>query len=73
MAEIEEVIARSRRGGGFAKRKTFTLARQRGIRKMREFALADPSYYILELIQSAVGNQASYINIEYNDDTLLFS
>ncbi|MFC1610048.1 hypothetical protein ACFL6C_03765, partial [Myxococcota bacterium] len=73
MSEIDDVISRSRRGGGFAKRKTFTLARQRGIRKMREFALADPTYYILELIQSAVGNDATYINIEFNEENLLFS
>lgn len=63
MSSIDQVIARSRQKGGFSERKSFTVARQRAIRKMREFALADPHYYILELIQSAVANGANYIDI----------
>jgi hypothetical protein len=60
---IEAVIARSRREGGFSERKQFSVARSRGIEKLRKFALADPHYYILELIQSAIANGARHIDI----------
>lgn len=63
MASIDQVIARSRQPGGFSEKKRFSVARQRGIRKMREFALADPHYYVLELIQAAVANAAENVDI----------
>ena len=63
MASIDEVIARSRQPGGFSEKKRFSVARQRAIRKMREFALADPHYYVLELIQAAVANSAENVDI----------
>jgi hypothetical protein len=63
MSTIDQVIARSRQPGGFKERKRFTVARQRAIRKMREFALADPHYYVLELIQAAVANEATYVDL----------
>lgn len=63
MASIDEVIARSRQPGGFTEKKSFSVARQRGIRKMREFALADPHYYVLELIQAAVANGARNVDL----------
>ena len=63
MANIDNVIARSRQPGGFQERKRFTVARQRAIRKMRQFALADPHYYVLELIQAAVANGATHVDL----------
>jgi hypothetical protein len=64
MSSIDQVIAAARRGGGgFSKRKRFTLARSRAIEKMRKFALADPYFYVLELIQAAIANGASYIDL----------
>lgn len=63
MSSIDDVIARSRQQGTFAERRRFTVARQSAIRKMRKFALADPVYYILELIQGAVANGATYIDV----------
>lgn len=63
MSSIDQVIARSRQPGAFTERKRFTVARSNAIRKMRQFALADPHYYILELIQSAISNGASYLDI----------
>ncbi len=54
MSDIAAVVARSRIPGEFSERRTFTLARKRAIQKMREFALADPYYFVLELIQAAV-------------------
>lgn len=64
MSSIDEVIARSRQPGEFAERKRFTVARQRAIQKMRKFALASPLYYILELIQAAIANGATYVDID---------
>ena len=69
MSSIDAVIARSRRPGAFAERQRFTLARSRAIQKMRQFALADPHYYILELVQSAVATGALYIDVRADDDT----
>ncbi|MGM0558140.1 MAG: hypothetical protein ACQEVA_17280, partial [Myxococcota bacterium] len=63
MASIDQVVSRSRQPGGFSEKKRFSVARQRGIRKMREFALADPHYYVLELIQAAVANSAKNVDI----------
>ncbi len=63
MASIDDVINRSREPGEFTERRQFTVARGRAIQKLREFALVDPHYYILELIQSAVANGATYIDV----------
>src|SRR5438046_10279095 len=77
MASIEEVIARSRQpfsaGGGFSERKRFTVARSRAIQKVREFALADPHYYVLELIQSACANGAKYLDIRTEETRVVVS
>ncbi len=64
MPGIDDVIARSRQPGGFVERKCFAVARSRAIEKLRRFALADPHYYILELIQGAIANGASYVDLE---------
>ncbi len=73
MTSIEEVIARSRQPGGFSEHRRFTVARDRAIEKLRQFALADPHYYILELIQAAVANDANYIDIRMNASQVMFS
>ena len=74
MSSIDEVIAAARHGGGgFAERKTFTLARSRAIEKMRKFALADPYFYVLELIQAAIANGASYLDISCADGNVMLS
>jgi hypothetical protein len=74
MAAIDEVIARARQGGGgFAERKQFKLARRRAIEKLRRFALADPYFYILELIQAAIAGNANYVDIACADGEVLIS
>jgi hypothetical protein len=70
MSSIDAVIAQARRSGGFTERKRFTLARTQAIQKLRQFALADPAGYILELIQSAIANGATWIEIHRDDDTV---
>lgn len=70
---IDRVIERSRQPGKFLERKRFSLARSRGIRKMREFALADPHYYILELIQAALANGARHLDIQVDYRTVVLS
>jgi hypothetical protein len=68
MSTLEEVIARSRAPGGFSERKRFTVARAAAVRKMRQFSLASPYFYILELVQSATANGATYIDISIERD-----
>ena len=70
---IEDVIARSRQPGAFVERKRFAVERANAIRKMRQFALADPHYYVLELIQSAVANGGTSINLSVNKSECVFS
>lgn len=64
MSNIDEVISRSRQKGEFSERKSFSVARERAIEKMRQFALADPHYYVLELIQAAIANQATHVDLQ---------
>lgn len=73
MAAIDDVIARARRPGAFSERKRFTVARTRAIEKLRRFALADPHFYVLELIQSAIANGAAYIDLDLQDDRCMLS
>ncbi|MFN3202525.1 MAG: hypothetical protein ACE366_29275 [Bradymonadia bacterium] len=63
MSSIDQVIARSRQAGAFVERKTFTVARAQAIRKMRQFTLADPHHFVLELIQAALANGATSLNV----------
>lgn len=70
MSSIDAVIAQARRSGGFTERKRFTLARTQAIQKLRQFALADPAGYILELIQSAIANGATWLEIQRDEDTI---
>ena len=67
MSSISAVIERAKAGGTYSERKRFSIARGRAIEKMRRFALADPYFYILELIQAAVANEAEYIEISIED------
>lgn len=70
MSSIDAVIAQARRSGGFSERKRFTLARTQAIQKLRQFALADPAGYVLELVQSAIANGATWIEIQRDDDSV---
>ena len=74
MSAIEQVIARARQGEvEFAERKQFKLARTRAIEKLRRFALADPYFYILELIQAAIAGGADYVDIACSEGDVLVS
>lgn len=78
MSAIDQVIARARMAGdiGFTERRQFKLARSRAIEKLRRFALADPYFYILELIQSAIASGATWVDIgcgERNSDDVRVS
>lgn len=74
MSAIDQVIARARQGEvAFAERKQFKLARRRAIEKLRRFALADPYFYILELIQAAVAGGADYVDIACSKGEVLIS
>jgi hypothetical protein len=74
MSAIDEVIARARQGGaGFSERKQFKLARRRAIEKLRRFALADPYFYILEIIQAAIAGGADFVDIACAEGEVLIS
>jgi len=74
MSAIDQVIARARQADvGFTERRQFKLARRRAIDKLRRFALADPYFYILELIQAAVAGGGDYVDIACRDGDLLIS
>ena len=74
VSAIDQVIARARQGDvAFAERKQFKLARRRAIEKLRRFALADPYFYILEIIQAAVANGADYVDISCGEGDVLIS
>ena len=73
MSSIDAVIARARRPGSFSARQTFTLARTRAIQKMRHFALANPHYYVLELVQASVASGATWVALEVDHDNFTLS
>jgi hypothetical protein len=74
MAAIDEVIARARQGEAqFSERKQFKLARRRAIEKLRRFALADPYFYILEIIQAAIAGGADFVDISCAEGEVLIS
>ncbi len=73
MSSIDAVIARARRPGSFSERQTFTLARNRAIQKMRHFALADPHFYVLELVQASIASGATWVTIEADQDSFTLS
>ncbi|MBN1773923.1 MAG: hypothetical protein JXB32_21865 [Deltaproteobacteria bacterium] len=64
MSGVDEIVARSRQAGTFVERRTFTVARDRAIAKLRKFTLASPFDYVLELIQAAVSNGAQYVDLD---------
>jgi len=71
MSAIEGLVARSRTPGTFVERRRFTLAKDKAIEKMREYALRDPRGYVLELIQAAVFAGATYIAVDVSRDQVL--
>ncbi len=70
---ISDVIERSRQPGEFSERRQFTIAKDRAITKMRQFALADPAFYILEWIQAAIANGATYLDMQVEGQTSTMS
>src|SRR5690606_26224100 len=73
MSELAAVIARARQPGEMSNRRRFTVARNRAIQKLREFALADPHDYVLELIQAAVANGAAYVDLDIDERSCTLS
>ena len=71
MSQLDALLARSKEPGAFVERRAFTLARGKAVEKMREFTLRRPEQYILELVQSAVFADASWIAIDITADTVL--
>ncbi len=66
MSDIDAQISRRRKGGGAGagQRGAFSVDRARAIEKMRHFALENPQFYLLELVQAAIANDAGFIDID---------
>lgn len=71
MSGMDALLARSRSPGAFVERRRFTLARDKAIEKMREYALRDPRQYVLELVQAAVFAGASYIAVDVSPEEVV--
>ncbi|MCA9493322.1 MAG: hypothetical protein KC621_25500 [Myxococcales bacterium] len=70
---LDEILARSRAPGAFVERRTFTLSRGKALEKQREFALRHPAQYVLELVQSAVFADATYLALDARADSMLLA
>ncbi|MFT6395449.1 MAG: hypothetical protein ACJAYU_000191 [Bradymonadia bacterium] len=68
MSALEALISDRKKAGASSGRKRFKLARQRAVAKMRKFALADPSFFVLELIQSAIAHGAAMVHIGSDEE-----
>ncbi len=64
MTLLDDIINRRKKGADGSERREFTVDRTRAIEKMRRFALEDPRYYLLELIQAAIANGAGFMSID---------
>lgn len=64
MNQLDDLLARARDPGKFVERRHFKLSRAKAIEKQREFALRDPKQYVLELIQGAIFNGATYMAVD---------
>jgi hypothetical protein len=67
MNALEKLILDRKKSGASSGRKRFKLARQRAVTKMRKFALADPSFFVLELIQSGIAHGATMLHVGSNN------
>ncbi|TVQ90124.1 MAG: hypothetical protein EA397_14335 [Deltaproteobacteria bacterium] len=64
MTTLDELLARSRAPGTFVEQRTFTLARDKAIEKMREFALRWPDRACLEVVQAANFAGARFLAVD---------
>ncbi len=73
MAALGRLIDELRAGGELDSRGEFTLDRDRAREKMRQFQLADPRSYVLELVQAAVLAGAGEARFEIDADDMRMS
>lgn len=64
MTTLDELLARSRSPGTFVEQRTFTLARDKAVEKMREFALRWPEAACLEIVQAANLGRARFLAVD---------
>lgn len=67
MNAIDDLLDKRRKaaaGDAPGERRSFSVDRARAIAKMRRFALENPQYYLLELVQAAIANDAGFIDID---------
>ncbi len=71
MSQLDALLARSREPAIYKNRRHFTLSREKAIEKQREFALRDPRFAVLELIQGAIFAGASYLAVDTRTQDVL--
>ncbi len=71
MSQLDALLARSRSPGTFVEKRSFTLAREKAIEKMREFSLRHPRQYVLELVQAAVFAGARWIAVDVSSRAMV--
>ncbi len=64
MSAIDEYLRDVVFASAEAPLRSFTLDRDNAVTLLRDFALADPHFYILELVQAAVANGASHFHVD---------
>ncbi|MBA2662761.1 MAG: hypothetical protein H0U74_10730 [Bradymonadaceae bacterium] len=64
MTAVDDYIKQWSSASASSPVQSFSVDRENAVAMMRRFALADPSFYILELVQSAVANATVFIDIE---------
>jgi hypothetical protein len=71
VSQLDDILARSRSPGAFVERSRFTLARDKAVEKLRQYALRDPRRYILELVSSGVFAGARFMAVDVNKDEVV--
>lgn len=66
-----DILNELRRGGTFDSRGTFSLDARQAREKLRQFQLADPRSYVLELIQVAVLRKATTVEVRADADDMV--
>lgn len=64
MKAVDAYIRQTTAASGEGPVANFTIDRENALALMRRFALADPHFYILELVQAAVANGTTFIDVD---------
>ncbi len=72
MSKTSDLIAELAAGGELASRGEFTLDRERARDKLQRFQLAEPARYVLLLVEAAVAQGATRVQVQIDTDDVRF-